>query len=122
MRKSFLPILILAVILPLMTAGCATTGDPKAGGLFGWSEAKAKDRQTAAKAALAQEEKKGEELRAEKQRLQGQIKSKQGQLEALKKKTAASPSGLSSSEAAEISRLEREIDQLQQEALILMDL
>jgi hypothetical protein len=26
-------------------AGCATTGDPRQGGLFGWSEAKARDRQ-----------------------------------------------------------------------------
>jgi hypothetical protein len=28
-----------------MLAGCATTGDPRQGGLFGWSETKARDRQ-----------------------------------------------------------------------------
>ena len=42
MNKTFFPILALA--LSLAVAGCATTGDPKAGGLFGWSESKAKDR------------------------------------------------------------------------------
>jgi len=28
-----------------LLAGCTTTGDPREGGLFGWSEAKARDRQ-----------------------------------------------------------------------------
>ena len=33
-----------ACALWLTVAGCATTGDPREGGLFGWSEAKARDR------------------------------------------------------------------------------
>lgn len=34
-----------AIALWLMLTGCATTGDPRQGGLFGWSETKARDRQ-----------------------------------------------------------------------------
>jgi hypothetical protein len=36
--------------------GCATTGDPQQGGLFGWSEAKARDRQKERQRQVAGEE------------------------------------------------------------------
>jgi len=122
MRNSLGPVMILAAALSLSAAGCATcaTGDPKAGGLLCWSEDMAKQRQSEARAALDQEHKRGTELRAEKARLQKQLNAKQHKLEALKTKSQAD--GPSSSEAAEISRLEREIKQLQKEHLVLMDL
>ena len=127
MSKTFFPILALALSLAL--AGCATTGDPKAGGLFGWSESKAKDRQAEARAALEREEKRSAELKAEKGRLQNQINAKQKELDALKKKSSASSDGLNPAEQAEIRRLEQELAQLrkevqkkEEEALVLMDL
>jgi hypothetical protein len=51
--------------------GCTTTGDPRQGGLFGWSEAKARDRQeerkvhvAGAEAELAGENARGREIEA----------------------------------------------------------
>lgn len=56
--------------LVLLAGGCATTGNPQQGGLFGWSENKARDRhqelerrQRAAEARLDGEERLGGELR-----------------------------------------------------------
>ncbi|MEP6672223.1 MAG: hypothetical protein ABJF10_23875 [Chthoniobacter sp.] len=53
----------------MLLAGCATTGDPQQGGLFGWSEAKARDRQgerqkrvAGEEAELAQEDARGHAL------------------------------------------------------------
>lgn len=40
----------------LSLAACETTGDPRAGGLFGWSEAKAKERQQEKRDAVVQAE------------------------------------------------------------------
>ncbi len=39
-----------------LLTGCATTGDPQQGGLFGWSEAKARDRQQERQNRVAGEE------------------------------------------------------------------
>lgn len=38
-------IAVLAITSGALLSGCATTGDPNAGGLFNWSESKAKQRQ-----------------------------------------------------------------------------
>ena len=120
MPKSIL--LALTIALALAAGGCATTGDPKAGGLFGWSEAKAQQRQADARSILAQEERRGDELKAERQRLEGQIKTKRNQLSTLQKKSSAAPAGPSPADVAEMRRLEQEIEQLNREALVLMDL
>lgn len=117
MKKILLTAVLAAV---LAAAGCATTGDPRAGGLFGWSEAKAQDRQAAARDALSQEEAKGEQLRAEQRQLQSQINAKKRELAALQKQSGAAPANTAT--ADEISRLEKEIEALNQEALVLMDL
>jgi len=60
----------LLVGLVLLAGGCATTGDPQQGGLFGWSENKARDRHQAlelqkgaAEARLGHEEHAGAHLR-----------------------------------------------------------
>ncbi len=41
----FLTRVIWAMLVALYGAACATTGDPRAGGLFGWSEERARTRQ-----------------------------------------------------------------------------
>jgi len=60
-----------AVAYWLMLAGCATTGDPRQGGLFGWSETKARDRQqerqervAGSEAELAREDARAHDLEA----------------------------------------------------------
>ena len=54
-----------------LLAGCTTTGDPREGGLFGWSEAQARDRQqerqnrvAGEQAELAREDARGRALEA----------------------------------------------------------
>jgi hypothetical protein len=79
--------LALVALLPVALAACQTTGDPRQGGLFGWSEDKARARQAelerendAAQRSAAQEtqrqstltEKQGA-LRTEVQELQAQL-------------------------------------------------
>ena len=49
--------LVLVAPLLILLAGCETTGDPREGGLFGWSETMARDRQAARRAELAAVEK-----------------------------------------------------------------
>lgn len=38
-------VVLAGMAMALVLAGCATTGNPRQGGLFGWSEAKARQRQ-----------------------------------------------------------------------------
>jgi hypothetical protein len=46
------PILLAVPISALLLSGCETTGDPQQGGLFGWSEGKARTRSDAIEQAL----------------------------------------------------------------------
>ena len=111
-------ILVLAAVGMLTVGGC--TGDPNTPSIF-WSETKAKQRLEELQAAREREERRRAELLAEKQKLRGQISAKQRQLDSLnknistKKSTSASSGEMSQAEAAEISRLEQEKDQLIQE-------
>ncbi len=50
--------------MALMMMGCATTGDPRQGGLFGWSEKKAVERQNDKHGQLESEKATGDELKA----------------------------------------------------------
>jgi septal ring factor EnvC (AmiA/AmiB activator) len=122
MKKSFWPVLVLAAALPLSAAGCANcaTGDPNRGGLLCWREDMAIKRQDGLKRELEREKQEGAKQQSEKARLQRQINAKQKELEVLKGKSQAA--GPSAAEAEEISRLEKEIKQLQLEHQILMDL
>lgn len=122
MSRLFFLVGSISLCMLFFASGCATTGDPTSGGLFGWSESKAQQRQVAARTALEKEERRGDELRAEKQRLQNQINSKKRQLSSLKQKSEGSSAAQSASDAAQISRLEKEIDELTKEALALMDM
>ncbi|MDR0882730.1 MAG: hypothetical protein LBP55_09365 [Candidatus Adiutrix sp.] len=120
--KLWLPALGLALMS--LAPGCATTGDPNAGGLFGWSEAKALDRQASARATLEHEKRTGENIRAEQQKLQSQINAKKKQLTSLRQQSGSKATG--SQAAAENARqarlLEQEIDQLTRDSLALSEL
>lgn len=80
--------------LALLTA-CETTGDPNQGGLFGWSEGKAKQRQTALHDALYLEEDRTDAAR-----------SQTGGLRAQKSRNSAAIS----QQRAELSRMNRQLD------------
>jgi hypothetical protein len=43
MKYPLLPV-VLGTLLPLVMCSCETTGDPRQGGLFGWSESQAQGR------------------------------------------------------------------------------
>ena len=111
-------LLVLAAAGILAVGGC--TGDPNTPSIF-WSETKAKERLKERQLALEQAEGQGAELLAKRQKLQSQISAKQRQLDSLnknissKKSNSASSGEVSQAEAAEISRLEQEKDQLIQE-------
>ena len=119
MNKVFL--LAVPIAFCILLSACATTGDPTRGGLFGWSEGKAKERQTEARRALEQEERREDALRLERQKLESQIAAKKRELAALQKSIDPS-SGPNAAEAERIKRLEQEIDDLSEEALTLMDM
>jgi hypothetical protein len=62
---------LVLLLVAWALAGCETTGDPRQGGLFGWSEAKARDRQhereeqvSHEQSKLAGENARGQELEA----------------------------------------------------------
>jgi regulator of replication initiation timing len=75
------------LILTASLAACETTGDPRQGGLLGWSEQKAFQRQAALEAEnkaaqdrLTQETQRGAELRSRQTRLGSEVDSLQASL------------------------------------------
>jgi hypothetical protein len=65
------PRVLFSLALLVLFAACETTGNPREGGLFGWSETKARQRQAerraevgAAETALAREQRRSAELSA----------------------------------------------------------
>lgn len=76
-----------AAVLVLTMAGCQTTGDPREGGLFGWSEARARDRQAALEAqsdaaskTADAEKRRGESLSRQQEQLRSEAAGLQAQL------------------------------------------
>src|SRR4051812_18141021 len=67
--RAIRPLLVSAATLAALSA-CETTGDPNQGGLFGWSESKAKTRQAALHSALDLEEGRTSSARSETSGLQ----------------------------------------------------
>ena len=63
-------ILVLGFASIALMVACETTGDPTQGGLFGWSESKAKTRQAALHSALELEEDRGSAARSQTSSLQ----------------------------------------------------
>lgn len=85
-----------AVLLAGLSTGCETTGDPRQGGLFGWSETKAIERQSALRDQffLASEENRAAQNRSDSLRttesgLRGEVADKSSQLAALRAEIAA---------------------------------
>jgi predicted nucleic acid-binding Zn-ribbon protein len=95
-HSSFLPLAAGAVAM-LTLAGCETTGDPTQGGLFGWSEGKAKARQSALREALYVEEDRTASAR-----------SQTSGLEASRSRNAAAIR----SQRARLSRMESQLDEI----------
>lgn len=73
------PILTGSIAALALTA-CETTGDPTQGGLFGWSEGKAKQRQAALHDAVALEQDRGSAARSQTGRLQAESRSNQAEI------------------------------------------
>jgi hypothetical protein len=72
--------LLTGAALMAVLAACETTGNPREGGLFGWSETKAQARQeekrgqvTAAEAELAREKARGEALQERNAKAEGDL-------------------------------------------------
>ncbi len=91
--------------------GCETTGDPHQGGLFGWSEAKAQDRQkerqaraAGAEAELARTDAQSRELEARDSRTDQQLATARVEKQRSEEKLRAQQSAL----LAKIDRLENE--------------
>ncbi|WP_257386748.1 hypothetical protein [Tahibacter caeni] len=80
-----------AFVALALLSGCATTGDPQQGGLFGWSESKARERQhelthrdMAARDRIADEQARGDALRERHDDLDAQARQLQQELERLR--------------------------------------
>ncbi len=68
-------VILTGTIAALALTACETTGDPTQGGLFGWSEGKAKQRQVALHDAVALERDRGSAARSQTGRLQAESRS-----------------------------------------------
>lgn len=98
-------------ILPLL-AGCETTGDPNAGGLFGWSETRARERIVERQAALAgesqalaDEQTAGSRLSRRERENAAEIENRTREANALRERRAT--------QNARLAALETEVDRLE---------
>ena len=82
----------------LALAGCETTGDPQQGGLFGWSENKAKARSSALQQALYSEDDRTSSTRSSNRRLEG---------------THAHNSAALAAERAQLNRMRSQLDEVE---------
>jgi predicted nucleic acid-binding Zn-ribbon protein len=82
----------------LVLAGCETTGDPTQGGLFGWSEGKAKARSSALEQALYSEDDRTGAARRSNRRLEG---------------TKSQTSAALASERARLNRMQSQLDDVE---------
>lgn len=120
-RRHNILCLTFAAAAPLL-GGCETTGDPRQGALFGWSEAKARDRQALLRQQLAEANAdnrsasaRSSSLRAAQSSLRSDVSARSTRLSALQGRVAsleqASTSGLSTpiETRHQAALLEREI-------------
>ncbi len=68
-------LILTGTIAALALTACETTGDPTQGGLFGWSETKAKQRQVALHEAVSLEHERGSAARSQTGHLQAESRS-----------------------------------------------
>jgi len=86
----------LSTAVTLLASGCETTGDPRQGALFGWSEAKAQDRQAILRQQLQgayadnqSASARGASLRATQSSLRSDVSARSARLSALEGRVAA---------------------------------
>lgn len=103
---------LVLLLLGWALAGCETTGDPRQGGLFGWSEAKAQDRrrQRETEVAHAQSRLAGETVRG--QELEARNSATDRSIAAAHAAHARSEAALHSQQAALLTK----IDELEMES------
>lgn len=118
MRPSSAPPLLAIVVLAVSLAGCETTGDPRAGGIF-WSEAKAQDRisarqseSLAAKDEAASERARTSQLEARRSAIQSTVKRQRAELARIEEDIAALRRQLSGAPGA-TKRLEADLKRLE---------
>jgi chromosome segregation ATPase len=112
----------MGVAAALLLGGCETTGDPRQGALFGWSEAKARDRQALLRQQLDEANAdnrsasaRSSSLRAAQSSLRTDVSARSARLSALEGRVAnlqqASASGLTtpSETRQQATLLEKEI-------------
>ena len=124
---------LIIILLMVGVMGCETTGDPRQGGLFGWSEDKAVGRQGELKQTLQTEESQMAAGKAETARLEQEQRDKRAELarqdkrltaldkelSQMKKKVAQMEAGNTQKQQekkkldADIDKLKREIQYLQ---------
>ena len=90
MNTGSTPLRLALATLALAAAGCATTGDPRRGGLFGWSEEQAQQRQrslqqaqTEAQQQAALETQRGAALQGQQARLSAEGSQLRSELDRL---------------------------------------
>jgi septal ring factor EnvC (AmiA/AmiB activator) len=95
--------LTLAAGVCVSLAGCQTTGDPSQGGLFGWSEAKAIERQNLLRDQLAassnaerDQRERQESLQSNRSQLQRDVAARNRQLQSLQSEITALRNALAS--------------------------
>ncbi len=87
MLKKFIVVILVFIITGLI-AGCETTGDPRQGGLFGWSEEKAVSRQENLKQTLSEEEAAAAREKQASIELQNRKAAKQAEIQRQKRRIA----------------------------------
>ncbi|HEY3899104.1 MAG TPA: hypothetical protein VGM54_10850 [Chthoniobacter sp.] len=100
-----------ALVLCWMTAGCQTTGDPTQGGLFGWSESKARERQNERQARVAGAETELSSEESQQRALQARSQGAEHQIAAAQSANQRAERGLRAQQAALVAKtgeLERE--------------
>lgn len=73
-------VILTGTVAALALTACETTGDPTQGGLFGWSEGKAKQRQAALHDAVALEQDRGSAARSQTGRLQAESRANSAEI------------------------------------------
>jgi chromosome segregation ATPase len=116
MMKKFL--VCISALGMLLILGCQqTTGDPRQGGLFGWSEDKAVERQNVLKDTKYEEERKAEESKSESARLVSERASLQVELDRQRRLVAEIDSELNAL-SKKISSIEKKKTKKQKELKI----
>jgi len=96
-----------ALSLCAIFAGCETTGDPTQGALFGWSEAKARERQNERRASVAQARAELADEEAKNHALEAHGNGTQQQIAAAQWRNERAVERLRVQQAALIAKIER---------------